>query len=163
MRRAGLRVLRRDAAPRVAPTFAAAAPRQTLQTGKLSPGAHSAHQVFASLAQERPVFPIRQPVCVLREPQEFYRELLRGIAQAEQRICLSSLYLGSQETELVAALDKALSRNTSLQVHVLLDCLRGTRADGAGASSATLLAPLVAAHGQERVRVSLYHTPALSG
>ncbi|KAJ2713471.1 CDP-diacylglycerol--glycerol-3-phosphate 3-phosphatidyltransferase [Coemansia spiralis] len=163
--RAGLRTLQRHAAPCATRRLLAAAaqPPPPQPASRPVHRAPPARQVFASLALERPVFPIRQPIRVLREPQEFYRELLRGISQAQRRICLSSLYLGTQETELVAALDQALARNPALEVHVLLDCLRGTRLDSAGASSATLLAPLVAAHGRDRVRVSLYHTPALSG
>ncbi|KAJ2783026.1 CDP-diacylglycerol--glycerol-3-phosphate 3-phosphatidyltransferase [Coemansia javaensis] len=122
-----------------------------------------ARRAFGPLLQDRPVFRIGAAVRVLREPREFYRELLQGVARAQRRISLSSLYLGSEERELVAALDAALGRRSDLEVHVLLDCLRGTRSDGRGASSATLLAPLVARHGRDRVRVSLYHTPALSG
>ncbi|KAI8324227.1 hypothetical protein GQ54DRAFT_237369, partial [Martensiomyces pterosporus] len=100
---------------------------------------------------------------VIREPASFYQALLDGISSAKHRICLSSLYIGSEEIELVGKLDEALSRNPSLQVHILLDCLRGTRTDKSGASSASLLAPLVARHGRDRVCVSMYHTPALSG
>ncbi|KAJ2772297.1 CDP-diacylglycerol--glycerol-3-phosphate 3-phosphatidyltransferase [Coemansia nantahalensis] len=165
MHRARLCALRPRAVLRSTRWYSAAAahPPPAACAGRPGHSTQAARQAFESLMVERPVFPIRQPICVLREPQEFYRELLRGIAQAQRRVCLSSLYLGSQETELVAALDQALARNPALEVHVLLDCLRGTRLDSAGASSATLLAPLVAAHGRDRVRVSLYHTPALSG
>ncbi|KAJ2786504.1 CDP-diacylglycerol--glycerol-3-phosphate 3-phosphatidyltransferase [Coemansia interrupta] len=123
----------------------------------------SAHEVFAPLTRNRPVFRIKEPIEVIREPQDFYQQLLRGIRNARHRIYLSSLYLGSEETELVSALDKALSSRPNLQVHILLDCLRGTRTDRNGKSSALLLASLVGKHGADRVRVSLYHTPALSG
>ncbi|KAJ1823096.1 CDP-diacylglycerol--glycerol-3-phosphate 3-phosphatidyltransferase [Coemansia sp. RSA 2599] len=121
------------------------------------------HQVFEPLTKGRPVFRIHKPIHIIREPRDFYNEILQGIKAAKHRICLSSLYLGSEETELVACLDKALARNPSLRVHILLDCLRGTRTDKPGKSSALLLAPLVAKHGVERIRVSMYHTPALSG
>ncbi|KAJ2345154.1 CDP-diacylglycerol--glycerol-3-phosphate 3-phosphatidyltransferase [Coemansia erecta] len=140
-------------------------PRHTRQPaqGNLGPSVLSAHQVFAPLAKGRPVFKISKPISVLREPQQFYHELLHGIRHARRRICLSSLYLGSEETELVSALDRALAGNSGLQVQVLLDCLRGTRTDSAGMSSAALLAPLVRRFGAERVQVCMYHTPALSG
>ncbi|KAJ2745950.1 CDP-diacylglycerol--glycerol-3-phosphate 3-phosphatidyltransferase [Coemansia sp. BCRC 34301] len=123
----------------------------------------SAHQVFAALTKNRPVFRITEAVEVIREPRIFYQSLLRGIAQAKTRIVLSSLYLGSNEPELVSALDRALGANQALHVDVLLDCLRGTRSDARGQSSATMLAPLVGKYGEQRVRISMYHTPALSG
>ncbi|KAJ2635458.1 CDP-diacylglycerol--glycerol-3-phosphate 3-phosphatidyltransferase [Coemansia sp. RSA 1286] len=123
----------------------------------------SAHQVFEPLTKSRPVFRIRKPIRIIREPSDFYHEILRGIKTAKRRICLSSLYLGGEETELVEYLDRALTKNSHLQVHILLDCLRGTRTDKTGRSSAHLLSPLVAKHGCERMRVSLYHTPALNG
>ncbi|KAJ2888452.1 CDP-diacylglycerol--glycerol-3-phosphate 3-phosphatidyltransferase, partial [Coemansia aciculifera] len=123
----------------------------------------SAHQVFAPLTKNRPVFRITEAVEVIREPRVFYQSLLRGIALAKTRVVLSSLYLGSDEPELASALDQALASNQALGVDILLDCLRGTRADSRGQSSATMLAPLVHKYGSQRVRVSMYHTPALSG
>ncbi|KAJ2514143.1 CDP-diacylglycerol--glycerol-3-phosphate 3-phosphatidyltransferase [Coemansia sp. RSA 1939] len=125
------------------------------------PAALSAHQVFSPLTKERPVFRIQNRVVVIREPGDFYREILQGIQRARKRIVLSSLYIGSEETELADQLARALERNPDLEVLVLLDCLRGTRIDGAGKSSALLLAPLVKKHAN--VHVALYHTPALSG
>ncbi|KAJ2492173.1 CDP-diacylglycerol--glycerol-3-phosphate 3-phosphatidyltransferase [Coemansia sp. RSA 2050] len=123
----------------------------------------SAHQVFAGLTKNRPVYRITDPVEVIREPSVFYQGLLRGIALARHRIVLSSLYLGSDETELVSTLDRALAINQELCVDILLDCLRGTRSDSRGQSSATLLAPLVRKYGDQRVRIAMYHTPALNG
>ncbi|KAJ2453343.1 CDP-diacylglycerol--glycerol-3-phosphate 3-phosphatidyltransferase [Coemansia sp. RSA 2336] len=123
------------------------------------PGANA----FAPLLDNRPAFKITKPIGIIHEPQQFYKQLLCGIRQSRQRICLSSLYIGSDETELVSELDQALQRNPSLHLSVLLDCLRGTRTDAQGTSSATLLAPLVAKHGAERVQIYMYHTPALSG
>ncbi|KAJ2414124.1 CDP-diacylglycerol--glycerol-3-phosphate 3-phosphatidyltransferase [Coemansia sp. RSA 2530] len=123
----------------------------------------SAHQVFAGLTKNRPVYRITDPVEVIREPSVFYQGLLRGISLAKHRIVLSSLYLGSDESELVTALDRALAANQGLCVDILLDCLRGTRSDSRNQSSATLLAPLVHKYGDERVRVAMYHTPALNG
>ncbi|KAJ2612817.1 CDP-diacylglycerol--glycerol-3-phosphate 3-phosphatidyltransferase [Coemansia sp. RSA 1365] len=135
----------------------------SLSEGQQGSGSVSAHQVFAPLTKDRPVFRIRQPISVIHEPQSFYHELLRGISHARRRVYLSSLYLGGEENELVSVLGGALSRHPDLQVHILLDCLRGTRTDSRGMSSAKLLAPLVATHGTDRVRVSMYHTPALNG
>ncbi|KAJ2800329.1 CDP-diacylglycerol--glycerol-3-phosphate 3-phosphatidyltransferase [Coemansia guatemalensis] len=137
--------------------------RTPLTEGQQGSDFVSAHRAFAPLTKGRPVFRITQPISVIHEPQSFYQELLRGISHARRRVYLSSLYLGSEENELISALGQALSRQPDLQVHILLDCLRGTRTDSQGMSSAALLAPLIAAHGADRVRVSMYHTPALSG
>ncbi|KAJ2003038.1 CDP-diacylglycerol--glycerol-3-phosphate 3-phosphatidyltransferase [Coemansia thaxteri] len=123
----------------------------------------SAHQAFSALTKDRPVFQITEPIETIHEPSAFYQCLLEGIAQARTQIVLSSLYIGSDEHELVAALDRALEANQALRVDILLDCLRGTRTDSRGQSSAALLAPLVRKYGDQRVCVAMYHTPALSG
>ncbi|KAJ2394526.1 CDP-diacylglycerol--glycerol-3-phosphate 3-phosphatidyltransferase [Coemansia sp. RSA 2559] len=136
-------------------------PLQSKAQSLAGPTALSAHQVFSPLTKERPVFRINEPVAVIREPSAFYSEILQGIERARRRVVLSSLYIGSEETELVEYLDRALNKNPDLEVLILLDCLRGTRIDGAGKSSTSLLAPLVKRHAN--VRVALYHTPALSG
>lgn len=56
---------------------------------------------------------------------------------------------------------QALSQSSQLQVHILIDCLRGTRTSK-GQSSATLLASLLRDYPQQ-VQVSMYHTPDLKG
>lgn len=56
----------------------------------------------------------------------------------------------------------ALRANPSLELHIVVDCLRSTRESPEKASSATLLGALQASF-PSQVRVSLYHTPALSG
>ena len=58
-------------------------------------------------------------------------------------------------------LDEALRQNPDLQVSILTDALRGTR-EAPDPSCASLLAPLVASHG-DRVQISMYHTPNLTG
>lgn len=55
----------------------------------------------------------------------------------------------------------ALKQSPQLKVHVLIDCLRGTRVSK-GSSSATLLLPLVQDY-PNQIQVSLYHTPDLNG
>jgi CDP-diacylglycerol--glycerol-3-phosphate 3-phosphatidyltransferase len=61
----------------------------------------------------------------------------------------------------VNTIDTALSRSNDLKVHLLIDCLRGTRLSKQQ-SSATLLLPLVQKY-PNQVQVSLYHTPDLNG
>ncbi|CAO3685361.1 unnamed protein product [Umbelopsis vinacea] len=61
----------------------------------------------------------------------------------------------------VDTVNTALSRSSSLKVHILIDCLRGTRASKQQ-SSATLLLPLIQRY-PDQVQISLYHTPDLTG
>ncbi|CAK7234715.1 CDP-diacylglycerol--glycerol-3-phosphate 3-phosphatidyltransferase [Sporothrix curviconia] len=102
-------------------------------------------------------------VRVLETPTEFYETLKDMIRSAKRRIFLSTLYIGTKEAELVAALQEAMRANPSLELHILTDALRGTRESPAKPSSATLLAPLVAEFGADRVDVRMYHTPNLTG
>ncbi|CAK7271656.1 CDP-diacylglycerol--glycerol-3-phosphate 3-phosphatidyltransferase [Sporothrix epigloea] len=102
-------------------------------------------------------------VRVLESPTEFYEALKYMIRNAKRRIFLSTLYIGTRETELVAVLQEAMRNNPELELHILTDALRGTRESPAKPSSATLLAPLVAEFGADRVDVRMYHTPNLTG
>lgn len=56
----------------------------------------------------------------------------------------------------------ALRANPRLRLSILTDCLRGTR-EAPDPSCASLLAPLVAEFGPERVEIRMYHTPNLTG
>ncbi|KAI9209781.1 uncharacterized protein BJ171DRAFT_7409 [Polychytrium aggregatum] len=119
-------------------------------------------KLFAPVYADLPVFPIRSAnVDVIQTPSDFYNELKNGIRRAKKRIYLASLYIGSEETELISVLRESLASNPDLQAHVLIDCLRGTRG-GNSASSASLLQPLVDEF-PGRILVSLYHTPNLKG
>ena len=100
------------------------------------------------------------------------------IRQAEQRIFLSSLYIGTEEAELVCglvynwqrvlnvafiqidALHTSLRQRPSLQVRLHLDLNRSTR-PGPG-STARLLLPLLRDF-PDRLHVSLFRSPKLKG
>ena len=43
-------------------------------------------------------------VNVIQTPKDFHRSIIEGITSAKERIVLASLYLGSDETELVSIL-----------------------------------------------------------
>ena len=66
---------------------------------------------------------------ILHEPHSFYNLLLRQIENANERIVLSSLYLGTGllEKNLVQVLQKRLQEKPNLKVKILLDCTRGSR------------------------------------
>ncbi|CAO3678833.1 unnamed protein product [Rhizopus stolonifer] len=114
------------------------------------------------LQQHAPTFYANgQHIKPLYQPSEFYSELKARILSAKENIFIAALYIGHTEQELVDTIRLALSRSSSLQVHVPIDCLRGTRFSK-GESSATLLLPLIQEY-PDQINVSLYHTPDLTG
>ncbi|EIE80687.1 hypothetical protein RO3G_05392 [Rhizopus delemar RA 99-880] len=114
------------------------------------------------LQQHAPTFYAHgQNIQPLYQPFEFYSELKSRILSAKKSIFIAALYIGHTEQELVDTIRLALSRSSTLQVHILIDCLRGTR-NSKGQSSATLLLPLIQEY-PDRINVALYHTPDLTG
>ncbi|PSS10692.1 hypothetical protein M430DRAFT_36942 [Amorphotheca resinae ATCC 22711] len=99
---------------------------------------------------------------ILRSPSEFYETLKAKILNAKTQIFLSTLYIGKSEHELISTLQKALRATPTLKLSILTDALRGTR-ESPNPSCASLLAPLVAEFGPERVEIRMYHTPNLTG
>lgn len=59
-------------------------------------------------------------------------------------------------------LRESLRIHPHLKVSILSDALRGTR-ETPNPSCASLLAPLIAEFGPERVEIRMYHTPNLKG
>ena len=99
---------------------------------------------------------------IITHPVKFYELLTNKIRNAQNRIFLSSLYIGKNQNELVDLIYDELQKKPKLKVDILLDCLRSTR-DFPNHSTATLLLPLVEKFGKDRVNVRLYHTPHLHG
>ncbi len=62
----------------------------------------------------------------------------------------------------VATIRTALQENPNVTVSFLIDALRGTR-ESPEPSCASLLVPLVADFGPDRVEIRMYHTPNLTG
>ncbi|KAL0074455.1 hypothetical protein J3Q64DRAFT_1649246 [Phycomyces blakesleeanus] len=124
---------------------------------------HAAKGVFKPLSRTAPVFYTQgSRVMPLFEPSDFYKELKKRILSAKDNIFLATLYIGQSEKELVDTIRTALENSDTLKVHILVDCLRGTRASQSQ-SSATLLLPLIRDFPAGRVQVSMYHTPDLKG
>ncbi|ORZ03397.1 hypothetical protein BCR43DRAFT_483288 [Syncephalastrum racemosum] len=120
-------------------------------------------EAFQPLYKMAPAFYARgSDIVPLYEPCEFYAELKSRILSAKRRIFLAALYIGHTEKELVETIREALRQSDTLQVEILIDCLRGTRISKAGESSATLLLSLIREF-PDQVQVSLYHTPDLTG
>ncbi|KAJ7614097.1 hypothetical protein FB45DRAFT_937949 [Roridomyces roridus] len=111
--------------------------------------------------QQQPKFSVSpKKIQILAKPTQFYSQLLEMIRHAQARIFISSLYLGSSESELVSALKEALIRRPELQVHMLFDLNRSTRPGSR--STAKLLLPLRAQF-PDRFHVSLFRSPSLRG
>ncbi|ORY90148.1 hypothetical protein BCR35DRAFT_287375 [Leucosporidium creatinivorum] len=123
---------------------------------------HPAYENLAESLQQLPHFRTRaEDVRVLNEPSQFYKTLIERISQAKRRIFIASLYIGKEETELIAALHSALKRNPSLELIFVVDYLRSTR-EIPKPTSASLIASLAAAF-PNQVDLRLYHTPNLAG
>jgi CDP-diacylglycerol---glycerol-3-phosphate 3-phosphatidyltransferase len=99
---------------------------------------------------------------IIKTPSDFYDTLKSKISNAKSRIYLSTLYIGKTEHELIATLREALQKNPQLKVSILTDALRGTR-EAPKQSCASLLAPLIAEFGSDRVDIRMFHTPNLTG
>lgn len=110
-----------------------------------------------------PRFELRKgQIEIITHPVTFYELLKKKISNAENRVFLSSLYIGKHQNELIDLINDQLEKKPKLKVDILLDCLRSTR-DLPNYSTANLLAPLVEKFGKHRVNVRLYHTPHLHG
>ncbi|GAM24768.1 hypothetical protein SAMD00019534_079430 [Acytostelium subglobosum LB1] len=129
------------------------------------------NESFLRLSTLGPAFAVdSNNVEFIREPNDFYEQLIEGVKRCERRVVLSSLYLGTgkQEIRLVEELVAACKRHPNLQVHILLDGLRGTRKSPHDTdptkhvSSATMLQPLLQQF-PDRVVISMFHTPNLNG
>lgn len=104
----------------------------------------------------------RGEIEIVTHPAKFYEILKNKIKNANERIFLSSLYIGKTQNELVDLISEELDKKPNLKVDILLDCLRSTR-DLPNHSTATLILPLVEKFGKHRVNIRLYHTPHLHG
>ncbi|KAI6189933.1 CDP-diacylglycerol--glycerol-3-phosphate 3-phosphatidyltransferase [Aphelenchoides bicaudatus] len=98
-------------------------------------------------------------VYFIHNPEDFYSTLINKIHNAQGRVYLSSLYLGTSqlETDLVSELGHALDRSSALRVHLLFDYLRGTR----GGENSTL--ELVGCKNLKGLDAYFFHTPDLRG
>ncbi|XP_006459614.1 hypothetical protein AGABI2DRAFT_184234 [Agaricus bisporus var. bisporus H97] len=132
--------------------------RRAISTAHLDP----VIQDFTSaIAAKQPAFSLQPThVRVLYQPAEFYSLLLEMIKRAEHRIFLSSLYIGSEESEILDVISHELSVKPQLHAYFHLDLHRSTRP---GASStAKLLLPLLTTF-PSRVHVSMFRSPSLRG
>ncbi|CAO1616833.1 unnamed protein product [Jaminaea pallidilutea] len=106
---------------------------------------------------------------LIHSPTKFYEAIEGIIKGAQNRIFISSLYIGKDDLALVGCIRDALASRPNLRAVILVDALRSTRegpfADGSNGqkpntSCASLLASLVRDF-PDQVDVCLYRTPGL--
>ncbi|WVF70894.1 hypothetical protein IAT40_005689 [Kwoniella sp. CBS 6097] len=152
-----------------ASTSSASAPIQ-----RPHPHQHPAFErLSTALTSTQPCFGARgDEVELLTSPEGFYKRLLEMVKRAKKRVIISSLYIGTEEGELVDAIRHVLASNPQLRVTFILDYHRATRlssstaanapADPLPPSTAHLLLPLVESF-PDRCEVWLFRSPKLRG
>ncbi|OCF42488.1 CDP-diacylglycerol-glycerol-3-phosphate 3-phosphatidyltransferase [Kwoniella heveanensis CBS 569] len=137
------------------------------------PHQHPAFEQLASaLSSTQPCFGARgDEVELLTSPEGFYKRLIEMVKRAKRRVIISSLYIGTEESELVEVIRKVLASNPQLRVTFILDYHRATRLSSPTASGSTsslppstahLLLPLVESF-PDRCEVWLFRSPKLRG
>ncbi|WVQ97237.1 hypothetical protein IAU59_004347 [Kwoniella sp. CBS 9459] len=123
-------------------------------------------QLSAALSGSQPCFGARgDEVELLTSPEGFYKRLIEMVKRAKRRIIISSLYIGTEEGELVDAIRHVLASNSQLRVTFILDYHRATRLSSSTSlppSTAHLLLPLVESF-PDRCEVWLFRSPKLRG
>ncbi|KAF8183446.1 hypothetical protein BJ912DRAFT_1120344 [Pholiota molesta] len=132
--------------------------KRCISTAYIDP---SIREFTSTLVSKQPAFQVQpSSVRILTDPVQFYDTLLEMINKAERRIFISSLYIGSEETELISALSTRLRARPDLKLQMVLDLNRSTRPGSD--STAKILLPLL----QEfpaRVTISMFRSPSLRG
>ncbi|KAA1075215.1 CDP-diacylglycerol--glycerol-3-phosphate 3-phosphatidyltransferase [Puccinia graminis f. sp. tritici] len=100
---------------------------------------------------------------VLKEPSQFYLELLNLIGRAKKRIFIASLYVGKEERNLIEALREALETNKEIKLTILVDYLRSTREHGRTRECSASLLRTLKIRFPDQVEIRLFHTSELFG
>ncbi|XP_048482743.1 CDP-diacylglycerol--glycerol-3-phosphate 3-phosphatidyltransferase, mitochondrial [Plutella xylostella] len=119
-------------------------------------------QHFSWLYKLAPCFPVKATkINVITDPRTFYDTLCERFKNADSRISVASLYIGTGELErrLLDITKDNVVMKKNLKFSVLLDYQRGTRGE---VNSKTLLQSFVN-DVPERSNISLYQTPRLHG
>lgn len=118
-------------------------------------------QYFNWLYSVAPCFPVNSSkVNIISDPKKFYDTLCERFRNANRRISIASLYIGTGnlEKKLLQGTKENVMMNKNLKFDVLLDYQRGTRGE---VNSVTLLQDFI--NGPEQCKISLYQTPRLQG
>ena len=122
--------------------------------------------VLDKLSDIGPVFPCNaESIDILSTPNEFYESLIENASRANDRILLSTLYIGQGEREqnLVQTIENTLQRNPDLQFSMIMDCSRATRNINTNQSSLHTLLPLFNHDYDNNVNIHLFRSPNLKG
>ncbi|KPI93020.1 CDP-diacylglycerol--glycerol-3-phosphate 3-phosphatidyltransferase, mitochondrial [Papilio xuthus] len=109
-----------------------------------------------------PCFPVNSSkVNIITDPGKFYDTLCERFKNANRRISVASLYIGTGDLEkkLLDITRENLMSNKTLKLDVLLDYQRGTRGE---LNSRSMVQELVKV-AQDQCKLSLYQTPRLQG
>lgn len=109
-----------------------------------------------------PCFPVHaSKINIISDPRNFYDTLCERFRNANRRVTIASLYIGTGplERKLLDATKENVIRKKDLRFSVLLDYQRGTRGK---VNSMTLLQEFVN-DSPDQCNVSLYQTPRLQG
>lgn len=118
---------------------------------------------ISQLDQIAPRFELNKgDIEILNHPVKFYETLKEKINNANDRIFLSSLYIGKSQDDLINCISKNLKSKPNLKVYILTDYLRSTREEPENCP-AKLLSKLTKEFGNNRVDIRFYHTPNLKG
>ncbi|KAH9930781.1 uncharacterized protein B0H18DRAFT_1083838 [Fomitopsis serialis] len=129
-----------------------------LSTSALAP---AVQRFTRELVKHQPCYAISaSSVNIVTEPRQFYLCLLDLIRRARRRLFISSLYIGSEDLELIETLEASLHAQPSLHVYMHLDYNRCTRPERL--STANLLLPLLQRY-PDRVHVWFFRSPKLKG
>ncbi|KAG8970238.1 CDP-diacylglycerol--glycerol-3-phosphate 3-phosphatidyltransferase [Tulasnella sp. 419] len=137
-------------------------PTQTAKISTAGKQRRVTDDLIQTISSTQPRFSLSsESVTIIKEPKVFYDTLISMIKRARRNISLSSLYIGTEEKELVQSLHNALASNPNLTVNLHLDMMRSTRPENP--STAEFLLPLIKSFGDQRVKVHLFKTPKLKG
>ena len=123
--------------------------------------------VLDKLSELGPIFPCNaNDIEILSTPTEFYQCLIEEASNANDRILISTLYIGQGEREknLINTIKNSLKNNENLKVSMIMDCSRSTRNMDKNLSSLHTLLPLFDNHNNNpNVNIHLFRTPNLKG
>ena len=97
---------------------------------------------------------------ILKDPVDYYLALHKLTKQAQLRVAMSALYLGTGKLEqyLIERLDNKLQTNQTIKMNLLMDYMRGTRVSG-GESTLGMLKMLKEKHIMRNLRIGFWHHP----
>eukprot|EP01083_Nonionella_stella_P170597 580904_1 len=120
--------------------------------------------VINKLSSYGPIFACNADnIEILSTPHEFYESLVEHASNANDRILISTLYIGQgdKEQHLVKTIENTIQNNPNVAVSMIMDCSRSTRNINTHKSSLHTLLPLFNDEYSGNVDIHLFRTPQL--